>query len=167
MTPIELSAAAFVGALLALLVYHFALVRPALAALRGTVALHDQLISGGSSGAGERFDALERNGREARAELQRVGERLGALERLAQSDLSQVGFIRYDAFTEGEPGFSYALALLNRRGDGVVLTSIYSRNDTRTFGKLVTSYKPAVEASPEELKAIEQARLVAVDGAAR
>ncbi|MBV8197032.1 MAG: DUF4446 family protein [Candidatus Eremiobacteraeota bacterium] len=168
MTPIELSAAALIGALLALLIYHFAAARPTLAALRRSVELHDGLISGGSSGAGERFAALERFARENGAALTELSGRVGRLEHLAQSDLSRVGFVRYDAFApEGEPGFSYALALLNREGDGVVLTSIYSRNDTRTFGKSVSAFKPAVEASPEELKAIEQARLISSDGPAR
>ncbi len=50
------------------------------------------------------------------------------------------------------------MALLNRDGDGVVISSIYSRADTRTFGKAVAGYKPAVNASEEELLAIERAR---------
>jgi hypothetical protein len=39
-----------------------------------------------------------------------------------------------------------------------VLTSIYSRTDTRTFGKPVAGFKPTVQASAEELEAIERAR---------
>ena len=168
MTPIALSAAALIGALIALVIYHFTAVRPTLRELRAAAELHDGLLSGGASGAGERFAALERAGRENGTALSEMTRRVGELERLAQSDLSRVGFVRYDAFApEGEPGFSYALALLNREGDGVVLTSIYSRNDTRTFGKSVSAFKPAVEASPEELKAIERARLVSRDGPAR
>ena len=77
---------------------------------------------------------------------------------MAGADISRAGFVRYDAFADSETGLSYALALLNRRGDGVVLTSIYSRADTRTFGKPVESFKPTVHASDEELEAIERAR---------
>jgi len=66
--------------------------------------------------------------------------------------------VRYDAFTDSEAGLSYALALLNRQGDGVVVTSIYTRDGTRTFGKPVAAFKPTVQASPEELEAIERAR---------
>ncbi len=77
------------------------------------------------------------------------------------TDLSRVGFVRYDAFADNGSGLSYALALLNRQGDGVVLNSIYSREDARTFGKPVEAFKPKVRASPEELEAIERARLAA------
>jgi hypothetical protein len=53
---------------------------------------------------------------------------------------------------------SYATALLNREGDGVVLTSIYSRTDTRTYGKAVTKFVPVGTASEEELQAIQRAK---------
>jgi hypothetical protein len=53
---------------------------------------------------------------------------------------------------------SYALALLNRQGDGVVVSSIFSREDTRTFGKAVNAFEPLQEASKEELRAIALAR---------
>jgi hypothetical protein len=66
--------------------------------------------------------------------------------------------VRYDAFDDTGSELSYALALLNREGDGVVLTSIYSRADSRTFGKAVDRYAPRTNASAEELTAIAQAR---------
>ena len=70
--------------------------------------------------------------------------------------------MRYDAFADSESGLSYALALLNRQGDGVVVTSIYSRDDTRTYGKPVAAFKPTITASAEELEAIERARATPV-----
>ncbi|HTX60320.1 MAG TPA: DUF4446 family protein, partial [Verrucomicrobiae bacterium] len=80
------------------------------------------------------------------------------LELLAKTDVSRIGFVRYDAFDDTGSDLSYALALLNREGDGVVLSSIYSRSDTRTYGKAVERFKPAANASEEELTAIERAR---------
>jgi hypothetical protein len=152
------AAAVFVGALVALLIYHLAFVRPGLARLRHSIELHDGLIAGGSGGAADRFRALEEGQTSTNAGLSKATERLTALEALAGTDLSRAGFVRYDAFTDAESGLSYALALLNRKGDGVVLTSIYSRADTRTFGKPVSNFKPTVQASTEELEAIERAR---------
>ncbi|MHB8146982.1 MAG: DUF4446 family protein, partial [Vulcanimicrobiaceae bacterium] len=93
-----------------------------------------------------------------RSDLERVTGRVGELEGLARADLSQFGFVRYDAFDDTGSELSYALALLNRQGDGVVVNSIYSRTDTRTYGKLIQRFKPAVSASQEELLAIERAR---------
>jgi hypothetical protein len=155
------AAGALLGALAALAVYHVAAVRPALARAQRMLELHDNLLAGGIGSAADRIGALEAADASARAVLERLGERLGKLDTSAATDLSRAGFVRYDAFAGSGSGLSYALALLNRQGDGVVLTSIYSRDDTRTFGKPVAGYKPTVNASAEELEAIERARTAA------
>lgn len=152
------AAGAFAGALLALAAYHAVVVRPAFARLRGVVELHDGMLAGGSGTASGRLEALERAQLADRGSIDRLDERVRELDALAATDLSRTGFVRYDAFTGAGAGLSYALALLNRQGDGVVLTSIYSREDTRTFGKPVAGFKPTVQASEEELAAIERAR---------
>jgi hypothetical protein len=53
---------------------------------------------------------------------------------------------------------SFTLALLNEEGDGVVVTSIYSREETRTYGKAVRKFVPQQGASKEEQSAIAMAR---------
>jgi hypothetical protein len=152
------AAGALLGALAGILLYHAAVARPATARTRRLLDLHDNILAGGAGSAADRIGALEEGQASARAELQRVADRIRELETLAASDLSRAGFVRYDAFAGSGSGLSYALALLNRRGDGVVITSIYSRDDTRTFGKAVSGFKPTVHASAEELEAIERAR---------
>ena len=149
--------AAFAAALAALLIYHLAVVAPALGRARELLALHDGLIGGGA-GAASRLTDIESALSTEQAGLKRVAEQVSELEALARTDLSRVGFVRYDAFEDTGSELSYALALLNRDGDGVVISSIYSRTDTRTYGKAVNRYKPAVNASEEELRAIERAR---------
>lgn len=149
---------ALVGALVAAALYHVAIARPALARLRALFDLHDGLIAGGNGNASVRLNALEDTTAQCRSTMQRLSDRVGELEALATTDLSRAGFVRYDAFAGSGAELSYALALLNRQGDGLVLTSIYSREDTRTYGKPVAGFKPTVHASSEELEAIERAR---------
>jgi hypothetical protein len=153
------AAGAFAGALIVLAAYHAAVTRPALARLRALLDVHDGMLAGGNGTASRRLDSVEAAEAADRVAIERIEKRVAELEALASTDLSRAGFIRYDAFSGAGAGLSYALALLNRQGDGVVLTSIYSREDTRTFGKPVTSFKPTVQASEEELAAIERARL--------
>ena len=69
--------------------------------------------------------------------------------------------MRYNAFSDVGSDLSYALALLNRDGDGVVLSSIWSREETRTYGKAVAGFRPAQDPSEEELAAITRARTAA------
>ncbi len=152
------AAGAFVGALAALFVYHITIVRPSITRTRRLLELHDNLLSGNAGSAAGRLGALEDGEATARTALQGLDDRIAQLEALATTDLSRAGFVRYDAFADSGAGLSYALALLNRHGDGVVLNSIYSRSDTRTFGKPVAGFKPTVQASAEELEAIERAR---------
>ena len=157
-TTLIAAAGALAGALIALVLYHLMAVKPALARLSALLATHDGLIGGGSGDAAGRLGRLEAGQTAAQGALERVTGRTDELEGLARTDVSRIGFVRYDAFDDTGSNLSYALALLNREGDGVVLTSIYSRTDTRTYGKAVERFKPAANASEEELAAIEIAR---------
>ncbi len=152
------AAGAFVGALVAIFIYHMAVARPSITRTRHLLELHDNLLSGNAGSAAGRLGALEDGEATARRARQGLEDRIAQLEALAITDLSRAGFVRYDAFADSGSRLSYALALLNRHGDGVVLNSIYSRSDTRTFGKPVAGFKPTIQASAEELEAIERAR---------
>lgn len=73
--------------------------------------------------------------------------------------LREVAIVRYDALNEGTGQLSFSLALLNARGDGVVLSSINGRTETRTYAKPVVAGRAKQELSPEETQALRSARL--------
>ena len=64
-----------------------------------------------------------------------VGSR-GTVDPRALRDLAVV---RYDALSEMSGQLSFSVALLNALGDGVVLSSINGRSETRTYAKIVRS----------------------------
>jgi len=136
-------------------------------ALRRVVDAHDELIGGGASRATDRFARLEKAVEDVIAAERRSEERLNELERIARSEVARVGFVRYNAFDDVGSDLSFALALLNGEGDGVVLTSIYSREETRSYGKAVKGYASVVDASREERAAIEAARAATNDTSGR
>jgi Protein of unknown function (DUF4446) len=74
---------------------------------------------------------------------------LGAVQR--------VGLVRYDAFEEMGGHLSFSAALLDGSGDGVVITSINGRTDTRCFAKPVQAWTSRHNLTPEEEEAIRQA----------
>jgi hypothetical protein len=152
------AAAAFVGSLIALAVYNAAVVRPSISKIRETQDVHDGLIGGSTHGASARLSELQAGQLRHSEALDAASARIAALEGLAAIDVSRIGFVRYNAMDDTGSDLSYALALLNRNGDGVVLTSLYSRSDTRTFGKSVEAFVPAAQASDEELQAIARAK---------
>jgi len=146
------------SALIVTIGYHLFVASPRARALRAILDTHDGLLGGGATGATDRLAALERARADADAAREVELRRIDALEKTARTEIPRVGFVRYNAFSDVGSDLSYALALLNRDGDGVVLSSIYSREDTRTYGKSVAAFKPAQDPSDEELAAIAKAR---------
>lgn len=72
--------------------------------------------------------------------------------------LRDVAIVRYDALNEGSGQLSFSVALLNAVGDGVVISSINGRAETRTYAKPVVAGKGKPELSPEEAQAVQSAQ---------
>lgn len=70
-----------------------------------------------------------------------------------------LAIVRYDALEETSGQLSFSLALLNALGDGVVMTSINGRSETRTYAKIIVAGHGAQELSPEEEQALRSARM--------
>lgn len=70
-----------------------------------------------------------------------------------------IGLVRYDALEQMSGARSFSVALLNAAGDGVVLTSINGRSETRTYAKVVEDGRAQDELSPEEYRAVRAARM--------
>jgi hypothetical protein len=154
--------AAFGGAIIVTGVYHWLVLGPRLGRLTAVLGTHDGLLGGGAAGpATKRLDVLEANAAAATATAAALAARVDALEKIARGETPRVGFVRYNAFDDVGSDLSYALALITPEGDGVVLSSIYSREETRTYGKAVTNFQSAQDASSEELAAIAKAKAAA------
>ncbi len=82
--------------------------------------------------------------------------RTGSLDPRAIRD---VALVRYDALKEMAGQLSFSIAMLNAAGDGIVLTSINGRSETRTYAKAISGGQGAQSLSPEEEQAVRSARL--------
>lgn len=71
--------------------------------------------------------------------------------------LRHVSVVRYDAFGDLGGRLSFSAALLDDSGDGLVLTSIHGRTETRSYIKGVKSGTGDAALSPEELQAVSYA----------
>ncbi|HHX59082.1 MAG TPA: DUF4446 family protein [Candidatus Moranbacteria bacterium] len=89
---------------------------------------------------------------------QEVAERLREIERRLQLTVAGVGLVRYNAFRETGSDLSYSLALLDCNLDGVVLTSLFGRDESRCYGKPVQRGCSSHHLSEEESRALEEAR---------
>ena len=71
--------------------------------------------------------------------------------------LTRVAVVRYDAFGDLAGALSFSAALLDDAGNGLVLSSINGRSETRTYAKGVTGGDSDAPLSPEEREAIAEA----------
>jgi hypothetical protein len=78
-----------------------------------------------------------------------------------EGGVRRVALLRYDAFEDVGGRLSFSCALLDDHGNGVVLTSINGRQDTRVYAKPVTRSSSTYNLSLEEEEAIRQAMAVA------
>jgi hypothetical protein len=65
--------------------------------------------------------------------------------------------VRYDAFEEMGGQLSFSAAFLDDHGDGLVVTSINGRTETRTYAKTIKALASAHNLSDEEREAIATA----------
>jgi hypothetical protein len=91
---------------------------------------------------------------ELRAEVERLRDRVKAMNREIADALRHVAVVRYDAFPDMGGRLSFSAALLDDDGDGLVLTSINGRSETRTYAKGVKGWRSDHQLSPEETQAI-------------
>ncbi len=71
--------------------------------------------------------------------------------------ISRIGLIRFDAFDDTGGAQSFALALVDDDGDGIVLTSLHSRPTTRVYVKAIRRGVADAPLSTEETRALQDA----------
>ncbi len=95
---------------------------------------------------------------DARRDVDLLAKELNQLKDDSVFHVSKVGLIRFNPFGDTGGNQSFALALLDERGDGVVLSSLHGRDRTRSYAKPVKNGKPGdFELSEEEVLAVKKA----------
>jgi Protein of unknown function (DUF4446) len=104
-----------------------------------------------SSGGASQSDLADAGVEELRSEVEALRIEVGdALRHLA--------VVRYDAFGDMGGHLSWSLALLDDSGNGMALTSIHGRSDSRTYAKNIREWTCDQQLSPEEAEAVAFAR---------
>ncbi len=86
--------------------------------------------------------------------------RIDQLEREATAYLQRWALQRYKAFANVGGDQSFSLVLLDRKGNGVMLSSIYGRDESRVYAKSISGGKTNYPLSDEE----EQVLAAALEG---
>jgi hypothetical protein len=97
-------------------------------------------------------------------EVDVVAARTVVLERGVQNAFGRVGLVRFNPFEDTGGNQSFALALLDGRGDGFVVSSLHARAGTRVYAKAIGNGTSEAALSDEESEALRQALAKPVPG---
>ncbi len=75
-----------------------------------------------------------------------------------EQSLRHVAVVRYDAFGDMGGRLSFSAAIIDDRGDGLVISSIHARGESRTYGKGIIEGDSETTLTPEEQQALAAAR---------
>ena len=98
----------------------------------------------------KRVESLEEGEEITRAALTAIKDNL-------KITYQKKGLVKYDAFREMSGALSYSLALLDKENNGVLISSMYSREGCYTYAKDIVNGECKINLSEEEAEALKQA----------
>jgi hypothetical protein len=97
-------------------------------------------------------------------EVNAVSARTGVLERDLVATFGRTGLVRFNPFQDTGGNQSFALAMLDGRGDGFVVSSLHARAGTRVYAKAIAGGSSEAALSDEESQALRLALAKPVPG---
>jgi hypothetical protein len=116
---------------------------------------YQHLMTGTSGGNLE--DVLNqhvRDVREAAARAEAVDKLARRLEKEAYHSLQHLGIVRFNPFHDTGSDQSFALALVDGHGNGLVLSSLHGRDMTRVYAKPLSGWQSSYSLTDEEKEAV-------------
>jgi len=92
-------------------------------------------------------------------ELTELKSLFAQLKEFSHETISKVYFKRYNAFPEMGSDLSFSVAFLNDNNTGVLITSIYGRDENRVYLKPIVKGTSSYTLSPEEREIINKCTL--------
>ncbi|OGO58553.1 MAG: hypothetical protein A2V85_09955 [Chloroflexi bacterium RBG_16_72_14] len=90
-------------------------------------------------------------------DLDDLAARAAVLEANQRRALQRIGLVRYNPFEDTGGNQSFALAVVDARGDGFVVSSLHARAGTRVYGKAIAGGRSESALSAEEAEALRLA----------
>jgi len=107
-------------------------------------------------------EAIVAIGATTRMLKERTGVQNAVIENLnnrLKKSIQGVNLIRFNPFKDAGSNQSFAIAMLNEEGDGLVMSTLYSRERMSLFAKPIKNMSSEFELTNEEKEAINNARV--------
>lgn len=150
---------AALGILLGVIALLLVLVIVLFARLSALRSLYEKMMRGEESGQSMEKMLLSHieETRRVAEENRRICEENRRIDDLLQTAITRVGVVRFSAFQDMGSDLSYAVALLDAHNNGVVFSSIFAREDSRSYVKPIENGKSSYTMTKEEEQALKYA----------
>lgn len=118
--------------------------------------LHKLLQGKNGASLEDTIIALGQSVRETDEVNEEIQKHLIKMEERLQRSIQQVKTIRFNPFPDQGGNYSFALGLLDEHGDGVVISTLYSRDKTSAFAKPIKNRGSEFELTSEEKQAVSK-----------
>ncbi len=82
---------------------------------------------------------------------------LESVERRLRHSVQYVGIVRFNPFQDAGGDQSFSIALMDEKKNGIVVSSLYGRENSRIYAKPLENASSKYQLAKEELQAIEEA----------
>ena len=102
---------------------------------------------------------LEHDIADLKKDRESMQKEMGVMQAKLKKSIRGLETIRFNPFSDQGSNQSFAIGLMNEEGDGVVLSSLYSRERMSVFAKPVKNNKSEYELTAEEKEVLNKARV--------
>ena len=95
--------------------------------------------------------------REASAALEQLFKEQARLKSIQGNTFQKIGFVKYNAFENIGNDLSFSLTLLDGNNNGICISSVYGRNESRIFSKPIIEGRALISLRQEELASVNEA----------
>lgn len=88
-------------------------------------------------------------------EIKNIWSEIGNIKEESKLNIQRVGLVKFNPFNETGGEHSFSLALLDGNKNGIIITSLHTRERTRLYLKDVLKGKTKTDLSGEEKKALQ------------
>jgi len=103
------------------------------------------------------FMAQKEKHSELEEQLKSAFLKIESLENILAKTIQKTGIVRFNQFNNIGGNQSFAIALLDEKNDGFVISSLFANEGNRVYAKAVKNGKSEHSLSNDELEAINQA----------
>lgn len=89
-------------------------------------------------------------------EIKKIWTETKKINEKSKSNIQRVGLTKFNPFNESGGDHSFSLALLDGEKNGIIITSLHTRERTRMYVKEIFGGKSKSELSSEELESLRQ-----------